>query len=116
MKRLGVFLAMLCLMSCGTVHHAIEEEVSKASVSRGRLGGQELETCAVALRQAGHRDVVRVIGGTSEYNHSTHILMYYPRFLLERGGWGTAVIKVTGDVQEPTLLVLDVKRYERKER
>jgi hypothetical protein len=110
-----MLLAAICLMvmSCGEVHHVVRDEIAKASVSRGKLSGKELEDCTRALRQAGQLDLLRVTGGTSEYNHSTHTTMYYPHFLLERGGWGTAVIKVTGPTSEPTLLVLNVERHER---
>jgi hypothetical protein len=113
MKKVGLLFGLLFIMSCGTLHQAVQNEVVKASVNRGRLGNQEMKACAAALRQAGHKDVLRVNGGTSEYNHSTHTTMYYPSFLLKRGGWGTAVIKVVDHSPEPTLLVLDVKRYDR---
>jgi hypothetical protein len=116
MKLVSVLLTILLIISCGTVQHAVQDEVAKASVSRGKLGGQELTACAAALRQAGHKDVLRVTGGTSAYNHYTDELQYYPQFTLTGGGWGTANIKVTGPKQNPELLVLDVQRYDRQKR
>lgn len=113
---LAPLLALLCLAGCGTVHHTVRDEVTKASVSRGKLGGQELTACTAALRQAGHRDVLRVIGGASEYNHSTEELFYYPQFSLAGGGWGTSKIKVTGPKDNRTLLVLSVERCDRQGR
>jgi hypothetical protein len=113
MKTLALLFGLLLIVSCGSVQQAVQQEVVKASVNRGRLDNQEMQACTEALRRAGHKDVLRVNGGTSEYNHSTNTTMYYPRFLLSRGGWGTAVIKVVDQSPEPALLVLDVKRYDR---
>ncbi|MDI6854130.1 MAG: hypothetical protein QME75_11080 [Deltaproteobacteria bacterium] len=113
MKKIALLFAMLFIVSCASVQQSVQHEVVKASVNRGRLDNQEMKACTEALRQAGHKDVLRVNGGTSEYNHSTNSTMYYPRFLLSRGGWGTAVIKVVDQSPEPTLMVLDVKRYDR---
>ncbi len=113
---LTLLLSLLCLAGCGTAHHTVRDEVAKASVSRGRLGGQDLAACDAALRQAGHKDVLRMLGGTSEYNHSTEELFYYPQFALAGGGWGTAKIKVTGPKDNRTLLVLSVERYDRQGR
>ena len=113
MRLICLLVAALLIGSCGTVQNAVQDEIAKASVNRSRLDPQEMRACADALRRAGHRDIVRVTGGTSEYNHSAQTTVYYPRFLLSGGGWGTAVIKVTGAASEPTLLVVDVERFDR---
>ncbi|MBW1991959.1 MAG: hypothetical protein JRI59_07580 [Deltaproteobacteria bacterium] len=105
--------ALLVFIGCATMQSSVQEEIARASITRGKLSGPELRDCARALRQAGQQDLLRVTGGTKEYNHYTDTLMYYPRFLLKGGGWGEAVIKVTGPATAPELLVLKVQRYAR---
>lgn len=68
MKRVGALLtAILIISSCSGVQHAVREEFHKANISRGKLENQEMQACAAALRQAGHRDVMQVTGGVAEY-------------------------------------------------
>ena len=105
--RLTLFLVLM--MGCASVDKFIED----GKTQRGLMTPREAEICALVLHDAGHRKA-RVGGGRLENNPFSKVMMFYPDFFYQNGDRGSAVIRMTGDPDNPTYTIMEIKRFERR--